>query len=185
MDNDLIQMLIAAMQQNDTGGLQQELSAYDALGKEGFARQTGLGTMDQRMRVADQNTAATQALLEKQLAQANSAGQPSGKAHSSVGGAVAGGIGDVLGSILGGIKSHETMGQMEDLNTQQADMQQAMLGQQDAGRMEAGSARYEAMRRFLEQQQQAKQPVIQSGIPGGKPSFGIPGLTLDPRLFGG
>lgn len=72
----------------------------------------GMGTLDERGQLLQQQQAMAQALR-----------QPQGGGYSSVGGAIGAGLGDLVRGIGGGIASADLMKQ-----------QQALLGQKDAGR---------------------------------------------------
>lgn len=72
----------------------------------------GMGTLDERGQ-----------LLQQQMAQAEALRQPQGGNYSSVGGAIGGGIGDVLRGLGGGL-AQAGLGEQ----------QQALLGQKDMGR---------------------------------------------------
>ena len=159
------------MEQDDgSGGLGQELGAYDQLGPEGFRKMTGMGTLDERGN-----------LIAQQLAQAQEFSRPQGRNYGSVAGNILGGLGDIVRQVGGGLQTQGLQGQ-----------QRGILDQKDAGRFDAGSARYEAMRRFMEkkqaqQQMQPPPPAQPMGANWNKqgPGLGIAGLTLDPSLFGG
>jgi hypothetical protein len=175
-------LLARAMQQDDgRAGLEQELLALEAMGPDGLKKLTAMGTMDQRGQLARQGTADQMGLLNQQMEQAQALATPKNRNWGTVGGNIASGLGDIAGALAGGRRMANLQGQQADLLKQGTAAQTGILDQQDAGRLASGNARYEAMRRFMEEaktRQQMPRPTPAQG------SFGIPSLALDPSLFG-
>jgi hypothetical protein len=146
-------------QDNGMGGLEQELAGYEAMGPDGYKQLTGMGTLDARGQLARQSTQDQMGLLSQQYAQAQNMSQPKGRNFGTVGGNVASGLGDILGAFAGGRRMSDIQGQQQALQGQGAAQQAGILDQQDAGRLNAGNARFEAMKNFMAKQQQPQPPA--------------------------
>src|SRR3954471_12729120 len=122
-NNDALMQAYVQMLMRDPGteGLQQQVSAFDALGPEGYKQIVESNTLGQRSQLARQNAMDQSAALEPQMAMAQALSQPKGKNYGTVGGNVAGGIGDALGAFFGGMKMRN-------------------LGQEQAGLLSKGNA---------------------------------------------
>lgn len=183
----LIQALIAQMlsKQNDTGGLEQELGAYDLMGPEGFRQHSNMGTLDQRAALAAKESQGQQQMVADQLAQMQEFSKPQGKNYGSVAGNIMGGLGDIVRQVGGAYGQSKLRGQMGDMQKQGMAAQTGFLDKMDAGRLEAGKAQMEAQRKFLERLQalEAQRRPMQT-TPGATPNFGLQGLTMDPSLMG-
>jgi hypothetical protein len=154
-----MQMLMAMMGNDGTGALQQELGAYDAMGPAGFKQHVGMGTLDQRGDLARQNTQDQSALMQQQMAMAEALRKPRDTGpRTNVTSAILGGVGDIARDLGGAYMQHKIGQKNEAAVAQGLAQQQGLLDKMDAGRQSYGDARYD---------------------------IGMPGLTLDPSLFGG
>lgn len=149
--DELIKALMAQQAQRDSGGIRQELGIYDHLGPEGMRKQTDLGTMDERRALAAHQSQAQMAMIQQQLAQAQKMGEPRGTNYGSVAGNIGGGIGDIFRQIGGGIRTHQLGDQQNALLQRSEAMQNDLLGKQDQGRADYGTARMDAMRELVQQ----------------------------------
>lgn len=107
---------------------QLELAIYDRMGPEAFKKHVGMGTLDERG-----------ALLEQQLKQAQALRQPQGKEYSTVAGNLLGGMGDIFRGVAGGMKE-----------SQLQERQLALLGQKDEGRLKYDQTYMEELRKLLQ-----------------------------------
>ncbi len=180
-----MQMLAAMMGNDGTGVLRQELGAYKAMGPQGFAQHTGMGTLEQRGQLAQQNTQDQSAQVQQQMAMAEALRKPRDTGpRTNVASAILGGVGDIARD-MGGMYMQHKLGQKGDaLRAQGLAQQTAILDKMDAGRLNAGNARYGSMEQLLAEalrQQPQRQPAMPQQIPG----MGLTQLHLDPSLFGG
>lgn len=114
-----------------------------SLTPEQMQQMQGMGTLDERGQSLEEQLAAAQALQNRATAQ-----------RGTLGGAIGSGLGGVIDAVRGGM-------QERDVRQQQADV----LGQKDAGR----TAYSEALRRFIQQRQQAG---VQDAMRGGAAKAG-------------
>ncbi len=171
-------MLKAMMDREGVGAMRQEVGAYDALGADGFRAHSNLGTVDERSRLAAQDSQAQQQMVMSQLEQMQKASEPQNRNYGSVAGNILGGVGDIARQVGGAYASNKLMGKQADLAKQGMAAQTGFLDQKDAGRLASGNAEMSAKRKILDALiSQKQQPT--AGAQGG---FGLQGLQFDPSL---
>jgi hypothetical protein len=149
MSPEMMMLFQALVGRDQKGGMEQELAAYDAMGPEGFKAHSNMGTLDERGALAAQESRAQQEMVQQQLAEMAKFGEAQNKNYGSVAGNVLGGAGDIIRQLTGGIRSGQLRGQQADLAKQGMAAQTGILDQKDAGRMAAGNAQMEALRKVL------------------------------------